>query len=113
MFKRALIIAMFAMIATGLFFPGLNPPEAIQAQGSAMVRPNRDYINVRLWPAIGATVIGDLGPNDLMTATGVSVDGDWVRIDFFGDEGWVGLLVVDVVSGSLSGLPLADPRTIP
>ncbi|GEM_PF-6657429 len=107
MFKRALITAMLAMIAAGLLFPALTT-----AQGAVTVTPNRDYINVRLWPAIGATVIGSLGPGDVMTATGRSVDGDWVRIDFFGDEGWVALLVVDV-SGDLSSLPLADPRIIP
>jgi hypothetical protein len=113
MFKRVLIIAMLVMIATGLLFPVLRPSEPVQAQGSVTVVPNRDYINVRLWPAIGATVIGSLGPGDVMTATGVSVDGDWVRIDYFGDEAWIGVIVVDVVSGGLQGLPLADPRSIP
>jgi hypothetical protein len=108
MFKRALILAMIVMTAAGLVAPVL----LTTAQGAVTVTPNRDYINVRLWPAIGATVVGNLGPGDVMMATGRSVDGDWVRIDFFGDEAWVGLLVVDV-TGDLASLPLADPRTIP
>ncbi len=111
MFKRALTITMLVLIAVALAGPGLLPA-LIRAQGAVTVTPNRDYVNVRLWPAIGATVIGSLEPGDVMTATGRSVDNDWVRIDFLGSEGWVGLLVVDV-TGSLAGLPLADPRTIP
>lgn len=107
MFKRALIVAMIAMVAAGLLYPVLS-----LAQGAVMVTPNREYINVRLLPAIGATVIGSLGTGDVMTATGRSIDGDWIRIDYHGDEGWVALLVVDV-SGDLNALPLADPRTIP
>ena len=107
MFKRALVGAMLVFVAVGLLFPALS-----QAQGPVTVTPNRAYINVRLWPAIGATVIGSLEPGDVMTATGRSVDGEWVRIDYFGGEGWVALLVVEV-SGDLNSLPLADPRTIP
>ncbi len=103
MFKRALI----AVLLIGIIFPAL-----IQAQGTITVTPNRDYINVRLWPAIGATVIGSMGPADTATATGRSVDGEWVRIDYLGREGWVGRLVVNV-SGDVNTLPLADPRTIP
>lgn len=112
MFKRALIIAMFAMLGAAVLVPALLPPGLTQAQGAVMVTPNRDYINVRLWPALGATVIGDLGPDDTMTATGFSLDGEWVRIDFHGDEGWVAAIVVNA-NGALTGLPLADPRTIP
>lgn len=111
MFKRALIFAMLAMIITALILPGLLPGW-VQAQGGVTVTPNRDYINVRLWPAIGATVIGSMGPGDVMTVTGRSVDGDWVRIDFNGDEAWVALLVVDV-TGDLNALGLADPRAMP
>lgn len=107
MSKRALIITMLALVALGLLFPALT-----RAQGPVTVTPNREYINVRLWPALGATVIGSMEPGDVMTATGISVDGDWVRIDYHGGEGWVALLVVHV-SGDLGSLPLADPRTIP
>jgi len=112
MFKRALIPAMLAMIVAALVIPALPAPTAIQAQGAVTVTPNRPYINVRLWPAIGATVIGSMAPGDVMTATGRTVDGDWVRIDFRGQEGWVALLVVNV-TGDVNTLPLADPRSIP
>jgi len=112
MFKRALIPAMLAMIVAALVIPALPAPTAIQAQGAVTVTPNRPYINVRLWPAIGATVIGSMAPGDVMTATGRTVDGDWVRIYFRGQEGWVALLVVNV-TGDVNTLPLADPRSIP
>ncbi|MBN2471747.1 MAG: SH3 domain-containing protein [Anaerolineae bacterium] len=111
MFKRALVFAMLAMIVAALALPALLLDFA-QAQGSVTVTPNRDYINVRLWPAIGATVIGSMEPGDVMTANGRSVDGDWVRIDFNGDEAWVALLVVDA-TGDVNSLPLADPRSMP
>ncbi|GAB4575932.1 MAG: hypothetical protein Kow0077_29890 [Anaerolineae bacterium] len=111
MFKRALLAVMLGLLAAILLLPAVVP-ESVQAQSGVTVTPNRDYINVRLWPAIGATVVGSMGPGDVMTATGRSVDGDWVRIDFHGDEAWVALLVVDV-SGDLNSLPLADPRAIP
>ncbi len=107
MFKRTLMIAMFAVIALGLLAPALG-----LAQGGVTVTPNRPYINVRLWPAIGADVIGSMETGDVMTATGRTVDGEWLRIDFNGREGWVAALVV-AVTGDVNSLPLADPRIIP
>lgn len=103
------LVVIVAVLAGGVGLAGLPPT---QAQGSITVTPNREYINVRLWPALGATVIGSLETGDVMTATGISVSGDWVRIDYFGDEAWVATLVVNA-SGDLNALPIGDPRTIP
>lgn len=109
MVKRALVICLSVLILIGLGLPGLTP---VAGQGTVTVTPNRDYINVRRLPALGAPVIGDMQPGDVRTATGRTGSGEWIRIDFDGYEGWVAALVV-TVSGDLNSLPLADPRNIP
>ena len=109
MVKRALVVCLSVVILVGLGLPALNP---VLGQGTVTVTPNRDYINVRQSPAIGATVIGSMGPGDVRTATGRTGNNDWVRIDFGGREGWVGALVV-TISGDLNSLPVGDPNLIP
>lgn len=73
---------------------------------------NRDGVNVRLLPAIGAEVIGFVDAGFRAPATGRSPDNEWVRIDFNGEEAWIGLAVINVF-GDLNSLPVADPRSIP
>lgn len=73
---------------------------------------NRDGVNVRLFPAIGAEVVGFVNAGWTTMADGRSADNEWVRIDFNGQEGWLGVAVINVF-GDMNVLPVADPRTIP
>lgn len=81
-------------------------------QTSITILVNRDGVNVRVAPALGADVLGFVQAGWTAPATGRSPDNLWVRIDFNGQEGWIGLAVINVF-GDLNSLPVADPRTIP
>jgi len=81
-------------------------------QTGVMILVNRDGVNVRVAPALGADVIGFVQAGWTTNANGRSPDNQWVRIDFNGQEGWIGLAVINVF-GDLNSLPVADPRTIP
>jgi uncharacterized protein YraI len=84
----------------------------VLAQESATILVNRDGVNVRLLPAIGAEVIGNVQAGWRAPATGRSPDNQWIRIDFNGEEGWIGFPVINLF-GDMNALPVADPRTIP
>lgn len=81
-------------------------------QPNVTILVNRDGVNVRVLPAIGAEVLGFAQAGNTFPGTGRSPDNEWVRIDFNGQEAWLGLAVVNVF-GDLNALPVADPRTIP
>jgi len=81
-------------------------------QTSITILVNRDGVNVRVAPALGADVLGFVSAGWTAPANGRSPDNQWVRIDFNGQEGWIGLAVINVF-GDLNSLPIADPRTIP
>ena len=83
----------------------------VTAQG-AEILVNRDGVNVRLFPAIGAEVIGFVNAGYRAPATGRSPDNQWIRIDFNGEEGWLGFPVINLF-GDIESLPVADPRSIP
>ena len=83
----------------------------VMAQG-AEILVNRDSVNIRLFPAIGAEVIGFVDAGFRAPATGRSPDNEWIRIDFNGEEGWIGFPVINLF-GDINSLPVADPRTIP
>jgi uncharacterized protein YraI len=80
--------------------------------GGAEILVNRDGVNVRLYPAIGAEVLGFVQAGWRAPATGRSPDNQWIRIDFNGEEGWIGFPVINLF-GDINSLPVADPRTIP
>lgn len=86
----------------------------IPASGISIV-VNRDNVNVRLLPAIGAEVIGFVNANQVFeNVSGRSGDNQWLRIDLAGQEGWIGTPVITVLNGAdINTLPVADPRTIP
>lgn len=104
MFVFAVLTGLAATLASNLFQTQVNT--------GVTVRVNRDTVNVRLVPAIGAEVIGFANEGFTATATGRSGDGEWVRIDFSGEEGWIGFPVIDI-TGDFNSLPVADPRSIP
>jgi uncharacterized protein YraI len=76
------------------------------------VTPNRDRINVRIAPAIGHEVVGVLQAGQVVNATGRSANNRWLRINFFGQEGWVEKTVVHV-TGNPNALPLGGPTIAP
>lgn len=86
--------------------------DPINSPTGVSILVNRDGVNVRLFPEIGAEVIGFVSAGWRAPATGRSPDNQWVRVDFNGEEGWLGFPVINVF-GDLNSLPVADPRTIP
>jgi uncharacterized protein YraI len=91
--------------------PGVSSAQQIPETG-VTVLANRDGVNVRLFPAIGAEVIGFVNAGWTAPATGRSADNEWIRVDFSGQEGWVGFPAINIF-GDINALPVADPRTIP
>jgi uncharacterized protein YraI len=81
-------------------------------QPTVTILVNRDGVNVRVAPALGADVLGFVQAGWTAPANGRSPDNQWVRIDFNGQEGWIGLAVINVF-GDMNILAVADPRTIP
>ncbi len=82
-------------------------------QGSVQIVVNRDNVNIRLSPALGAELAGTVNAGYATVANGRSPDNQWLRIDFQGQEAWVGTPVVTVLSGDIAALPVGDPRSIP
>jgi len=82
------------------------------AQSGVSVLVNRDGVNIRLLPAIGAEVVGFVDAGFTAPANGRSGDGQWIRIDFLGQEGWIGVPVINI-NGDVNSLTVSDPRSIP
>ncbi len=74
---------------------------------------NRDNVNLRLLPALGAEVVAFVDAGFTAPADARSPNNEWVRIDFNGSEAWVGVAVINIFGGSIEQLPVRDPRTIP
>ena len=104
-----LTLAVALVLTTSLVAAQDDP---INSPTGVSILVNRDGVNVRLFPEIGAEVIGFVNAGWRAPATGRSPDNEWVRIDFNGEEGWIGFPVINVF-GDLNSLPVADPRTIP
>lgn len=84
------------------------------AQSNVRILVVNEAANVRITPAIGAEVLGSVpGGYVFEIVNARSADGQWVRVDFNGDEGWVNLTPTVVLQGDVNLLPVADPRTIP
>lgn len=83
------------------------------AQGPVRVVVNRDNVNIRRFPAIGAEVLASANTGTIFVADAQSPDGEWLRIQFAGDEAWVGAVVVSLLEGNPDALPVRDPRFIP
>ncbi|MEZ4669487.1 MAG: SH3 domain-containing protein [Anaerolineae bacterium] len=81
--------------------------------GSVQIVVNRDNVNIRMAPALGAELAGSVNAGYATSANGRSPDNQWLRIDYVGQEAWVGVPVVSVLSGDINSLPIGDPRTIP
>ncbi|MFN8531496.1 MAG: SH3 domain-containing protein [Anaerolineae bacterium] len=91
-----------------------NAGQAIPLSGARVhFVANRDGVNVRIIPAIGAPLAGIINAGFDGYAEAISGDGEWLRFNFEGNDAWVGFPVVSVIDGDLNALPVADPRTIP
>jgi uncharacterized protein YraI len=105
-----------------LFIPGPTAlPQPVPNAGQSGALPisdvtvlvNRDAVNVRLIPAIGAEVIGFVNAGYTAQVKARTADGQWVKVEFSGEEGWIGVPVLTILSGNLDNVPVEDPRTIP
>lgn len=84
------------------------------AQTGVRIVVVNEFANVRTVPAIGASVIGTVSAGfEFNVVTARSGDGEWVRVNWLGTEGWVNLVPVTVLSGDVNALLVADPRSIP
>ncbi|MFN8452560.1 MAG: SH3 domain-containing protein, partial [Anaerolineae bacterium] len=95
-----------------------RPANAGQAVGpiphaNVTVVVDRDGVNVRLLPALGAEVIATVNAGFSTTILARSPDNEWVEVQINGELGWIGTAVLAIVSGDLNSAPVADPRTIP
>jgi len=86
---------------------------SIQAQGVRALVVN-DIVNVRTVPAIGATVIDSVPAGFVFEfVTARSADSQWLRVVYGGEEGWVNVTPLTILSGDVGSLLVADPRSIP
>lgn len=85
----------------------------VLAQGGVQAVVVNDIANIRVVPALGADVMGSVPSGWAFTATARSPDNQWLRLSFNGDEGWINVATITVLSGDTNSLPVADPRTIP
>jgi hypothetical protein len=73
-----------------------------------------EVLNIRFTPALGAEVIGSVNAGyvfEIITAR--SGDGQWLRVDFECNEGWINMAPIVILQGDVNVLPVADPRSIP
>ncbi len=108
---RKTAFALMALLAALALTVGWVAAQPLPTAGVEILI-NRDAVNVRISPALGADVLGFLNAGYRTNANARSADNQWVRIDFNGQEGWVGTAVITVFT-DLSVLPVADPRSIP
>jgi uncharacterized protein YraI len=108
---RKTAFALTALLAALVLTVGWVAAQPLPTAGVEILI-NRDAVNVRLSPALGADILGFLNAGYRTNANGRSPDNQWVRIDFNGQEGWVGTAVINVF-GDMNILPVADPRSIP
>jgi uncharacterized protein YraI len=83
------------------------------AQSGVQALVVNEFANIRFVPALGAEVLATLPSGYAFNPTGRSPDNEWLRIEFNGDEGWVNVATLVILSGDTNSLPVADPRTIP
>lgn len=105
------IVVPFAILIAVIAAVGPVDRSAAQSFG-VTVSPNRERINVRIAPAIGHEVIGVLARGQTVDAYGRSPNNQWLRINFFGQEGWVEMTVLDV-TGDWQALPFGGPAVAP
>jgi uncharacterized protein YraI len=104
---RKYVLWVSLIVATTLSVTGVG------AQAQIRIVVNRDFVNLRLVPALGATVVGTANAGTTFTADARTADNAWLRVNFGGSEAWISTVVITVLDGNAAGLPVRDPRTIP
>lgn len=98
--------------------PPPRPANAGQAVGpvphpGVTVVVDRDGVNVRLIPAIGAPLVATVNAGSTFDILARSGDSQWVQVIVGNQLGWIGTAVLAIISGDLNAAPVGDPRTIP
>ena len=107
--KALLLVSLLLLAILSLSFSQL----AIAQEGVTAVVTN-EWANIRIIPALGAEVIASMPAGYLFDAiNGRSGDNQWLRVDFNGEEGWVHMSPLAVLTGDTNSLPVADPRSVP
>ncbi len=83
------------------------------SQAQVRVVVNRDFVNLRLFPALGSTVVGSANAGTVFVADARSGDSEWLRIRLGNREAWIGVAVITILEGNIEALPVRDPRSIP
>ncbi|MEM9953381.1 MAG: SH3 domain-containing protein [Chloroflexota bacterium] len=73
-----------------------------------------ENLNIRITPAIGASVIDTVEAGFVFDRIdAISGDRQWLRVDYLCQQGWINLTPIQILEGDISTLPTADPRSIP
>ncbi|MEM6283806.1 MAG: SH3 domain-containing protein [Chloroflexota bacterium] len=102
---------IFWLLSLTLLLAVTSPYTLAQAQVRVVV--DRDFVNIRRVPALGAEVVGSANVRTVFIVDAISTDSEWYRIRFAGNEAWVSVAVVTVLEGNVAALPVRDPRFIP
>jgi len=106
------LIASITALLLGILIAQFAIPAL--AQGGIRAVVVNEFANIRISPAIGASVIDTVSAGyEFTTITARSGDNQWIRVIYAGNEGWVNLVPLVILEGSIEGLPVADPRSIP
>ena len=86
----------------------------ISAQSGIRVLVVNEFLNIRVSPALGATVIDTVEAGYVFdTIDARSGDGQWLRIQYECSEAWINIAPTVILEGDINGLPTADPRSVP
>lgn len=107
------ILSLLWLTLVGVSLGGVGVRQSEAQSGVTAVVVN-DSANVRVAPAFGAEIIASVPSGYFFDiVTGRSGDAEWLRVDFNGDEGWVHIAPLSILSGDVNLLPVGDPRSIP
>lgn len=88
--------------------------QVVSAQSGIRAVVVNEFQNIRISPALGATVIDTVNAGFVFdTIDARSGDGQWLRIQYQCSEGWINLAPLIILEGDINGLPTADPRSVP
>lgn len=108
---RRFIFSLISSLA--LFFALSIAIMPAQAQARVRAVVTVEFANVRIIPAIGADVLGSVPAGFVVEANARSPENEWLRFDYLGEEGWIGVPILTILEGNIADLPVADPRSIP
>ena len=88
--------------------------QVITAQSGIRAVVVNEHQNIRVSPALGATVIATVEAGYVFDSINArSGDNQWLRIQYQCEEGWINLAPLVILEGDINSLPTADPRSVP